>query len=321
MAEKQKNTNDALLSQIVRQENLKKPLRYILIAHVVIIVVAAIGLPHFRDEPVDLSRAVTVDLVAPTAENSMAPNTSKSPKPFVPQAKPEPKPKEPPKAQPEKPPSAVKSDAAQKLDTLKKPEEKLEKPKEKVEKPKENAQKPADNKVKLDKPKKEQPKKSRDDGAGSEAEKQEFNSVLKNLLGAETPKADVPDGNPVDAPFDPSKMVEGLAPTTSETLALSEMDALKYQLAQCWNVPSGAMNAEDLIVDIRVEVNPDRTVKTADIVDTGKYNSDTFFRAAADSARRALFNPRCNPLAVPVDKYDVWKRMLIRFNPREMFGG
>lgn len=319
MASERKNPNNVFLSQIVRQENLKKPVRYMLIAHIVFIAVATLGLPHLKKEPFDMTRAVTVDLVAPTAENSMAPNTSKSPKLFTPQAKPDPKPKEPAKAQPEKPPVAAKSDAANKLDAIKKPPEKVEPPKEKVEKPK-----PIE-KVKLDppkktEPKKEEPKKTRDDGAGTQAEKEEFNSVLKNLLGAETTD-DKPDGNPIDAPFDPSKMVEGIAPTTSETLALSEMDALKYQLAQCWNVPSGAMNAEELIVDIRVQVNPDRTVKAADIVDTGRYNRDTFFRAAADSARRALFNPRCNPLAVPADKYNVWKTMLIRFNPREMFGG
>ena len=56
-------------------------------------------------------------------------------------------------------------------------------------------------------------------------------------------------------------------------------------------------------------------------MDQGRYNRDSFFRAAADSARRAVFHPHCNPLALPLDKYDIWKTIIIRFNPREMFGG
>lgn len=322
MNQKKPPLHEDQLSQLVRQQSLKKPLRWVVGAHVLFIVVAAIGLPHFRnDEPFDMTQAVVVDLVAPTGEFSAAPNKTKSPKPFVKDSKPKPEEKKPPVANPEKPPSTVKSDAAQKLDVPKPEEKKLEKPKEKVEKPKENPTKKADTKVKLEKPKKEQQKKSRDDGAGSEQEQKEFNSVLKNLLGATDAKVDVPDGNPIDAVHDANTKTEGKAPVTSETLALSEMDALKYQLAQCWNIPSGAMNAEDLVVDLRIEVNPDRTVKSAEIVDQSRYGSDSFFQAAADSARRAVFNPRCTPLALPADKYDVWKVILIRFNPREMFGG
>jgi outer membrane biosynthesis protein TonB len=307
--------SDAQLSQVVRHESLKKPLRWVIGLHVIFIVVAAIGLPRFRDPPMDLSNAVAVDLIAPTGDISAAPNKAKSKEPFKPQAKPVEK-KKPPISQPEKPPSAVQSDAAQKDDTPK-PVEKPLPPKEKVEEPKKEAIKPAE-KIKVQKPKKPTPKKSRDDGTGNEQEQKQFNSVLKNLLGDVNAKADAPEGNPVDAPADPDTKVEGTAPVTSDKLALSEMDALKYQLAKCWNVPTGAMNAADLIVDVRLEVNEDRTVKTAEIVDQTRYNNDDFFRAAADSARRAVFNPLCTPLALPPDKYATWKNILIRFNPKDM---
>lgn len=306
------------LSELVRKQSLKKPLRWVLGIHIALMVVAAIGLPRFRDEPFDLSQAVTVDLVAPNAELSAASNKTKSAKPFVKDSQPKPEPKKPPVAQPEKPPSPVKSDAAQKRE-VEKPKETPKPPKEKLEEPKKVALKKADEKPKPQK--KPAEKKSRDDGAGSEQEQKEFNSVLKNLLGDVEAKVEKPDGNPLDAIVDETAKNEGKAPVTSDTLALSEMDALKYQLAQCWNVPAGAMNAEDLIVDIRIEVNPDRTVRQATIEDQGRYNHDSFFRAAADSARRAVFNPRCSPLALPPDKYDIWKVILIRFNPREMFGG
>lgn len=319
------------LSQLVRNQRLKKILYWVAGIHVAIIAIAAIGLPFSKKEPFDLTQAVNVDLVAPTGEVSAAANKSKSQEKFKAHAKPV-ETKKPPAAQPEKPPSPVKSDAAKKDDTPvppkppepKPPEPKKEEPKpEKKEAPaikKQPEKKPAEPKKEPPKPKpKPTPKKSMDDGAGSEAEKKEFNSVLKNLLGDVDAKVD--SGNPVDAPFDPNTKAAGTAPTTSDTLALSEMDALKYQLAQCWNVPTGAMDAENLIVDIRIQVGPDRIVRAAQIVDQGRYNSDPFFQAAADSAKRAVFNPRCTPLALPPDKYETWKDILIRFNPKDMFGG
>ncbi len=57
----------------------------------------------------------------------------------------------------------------------------------------------------------------------------------------------------------------------------------------------GARDAKDLVVEIRAAVNPDGTVTRADIVDTGRVNSDPLFRAAAEAPRRAFFNPACQP--------------------------
>lgn len=313
------NQQESQLSAANRQQTLKRALKWALGIHLAVIVIAALGLPSWRrKEPFDMTQAVNVDLVAPTGDISAAPNKAK--KPFVPNAKPQEKPKPtPPKANPEKPPTPVKSDAAKKEDVVKKPdEEQLEQPKEKVEKPKKLATEKAAEKPSLEK-KPEKKKPVKDDGAGDKQKQEEFNSILKNLLGA--PDDATPEGDKVDAPVDPTTKNSGTAPTTSETLQLSEMDALRYQLAKCWNIPSGAMNAEDLIVDIYIEVNPDRTVKSAEIMDQMRYNTDDFFRAAADSARRAVFNPMCTPLQLPPDKYDVWKEIRIRFNPKDMFGG
>jgi hypothetical protein len=49
----------------------------------------------------------------------------------------------------------------------------------------------------------------------------------------------------------------------------------------------------------------------------GRYNSDTFYRAAADSAVRATHE--CSPLKnLPPDKYGSWKEMELTFNPADM---
>ena len=109
------------------------------------------------------------------------------------------------------------------------------------------------------------------------------------------------------------------AGTLGDRMTMSEMDALRRQLSRCWNIMAGAEGAEQLIVELKMEVNPDRTLRNAEVTDLGRYARDPFFRAAADSALRAVRNPLCNPLNLPPDKYDQWKVITVRFDPREMF--
>ena len=108
----------------------------------------------------------------------------------------------------------------------------------------------------------------------------------------------------------------------SKRITMSERDALvnaiKRQLEPCWNLPTGAKDAADMVIEIKVFVNPDGKVRRADVIDNGRVNSDPFFRAAAESAYRAVNNPRCNHLKLPPDKYDVWKDLTLTFNPRDM---
>ncbi len=72
------------------------------------------------------------------------------------------------------------------------------------------------------------------------------------------------------------------------------------------------------MIDVHVEVNPDGTVSSVRLENTARYNSDPFFRAAADSAVRAIKNPQCSPLKLPPDKYEQWKTMTLTFNPKDL---
>lgn len=103
-------------------------------------------------------------------------------------------------------------------------------------------------------------------------------------------------------------------------ISISDIDGVRRQIERCWNVPAGARDADDLVVRIRVEMNPDGTPRTAAIVDDGAGRSDASYRTAAESALRAVLNPRCHPFKLPPDKYGQWKSMTIVFNPKEMFG-
>jgi hypothetical protein len=144
----------------------------------------------------------------------------------------------------------------------------------------------------------------------------QFDALLRNLAAQDTPPAP-------DAPAKASYVASGRAsaqpraPLGSQ-LTASEMDMVREQISRCWNIPAGARDASDLVVEIRVEVSPDGNVQQATIVDQGRAAADPFFRAAAESARRAFFNPLCRPLRLPPDKYELWKDMVVDFSPKDL---
>jgi hypothetical protein len=104
----------------------------------------------------------------------------------------------------------------------------------------------------------------------------------------------------------------------SDKLTISELDALRQQIQKCWNIPAGARNIEEMVVEINVTMNEDLTVEEAEIKSKALMLSDSFFRTVAESARRALFSPDCTPLKLPKGKYEEWKNFTITFNPKEV---
>lgn len=102
-------------------------------------------------------------------------------------------------------------------------------------------------------------------------------------------------------------------------MTVSEMDALRRQLARCWSIQAGAKYDQRVgPVDIRVIVSKDRTVESATVVDQRRYSRDSYFRYAADSAIRALNSKHCKKLDLNPKKYEIWRDMVISFDPREM---
>ena len=72
-----------------------------------------------------------------------------------------------------------------------------------------------------------------------------------------------------------------------------------------------------MIIEIRAYLNKDGSVNRVDVLDQARYNSDSSFHAIANSARRAVLI--CAPYNILSQKYpqkyDMWKTMLLRFNP------
>lgn len=149
----------------------------------------------------------------------------------------------------------------------------------------------------------------------------DFDALLKNLTRTQTARAEEkPPTHPVRASAAaPSSQPQ--APLGS-VLTASQIDLLRQQIERCWDVPAGARDAKDLVVEIKASVNRDGTVQQAAIVDSGRYASDPFFRAAADSAKRAVLNPQCtgpeNPLKLPPDQYEAWHNLDLFFNPKDL---
>jgi len=148
----------------------------------------------------------------------------------------------------------------------------------------------------------------------------QFDALLKNLTKEQTVQSDEPPRPRPKVMASGPASSQPKAPLGSQ-LTASENDFLvnliKQQLVPCWNVPAGARDAKELSVRIRASVNPDGTVRTAEIVDRGRM-SDPLVRAAAESARRTFFNPQCTPLKLPSDKYEVWKDLNVTFDPRDL---
>lgn len=103
----------------------------------------------------------------------------------------------------------------------------------------------------------------------------------------------------------------------TKVLTGSELNLLRQQVASCWNIPAGAQNASDLVVDIHVELDGQGKVRVAQVV--GGNQAHPYFRAGSESAVRALKNPRCNPLKIPPQRLAQMQSFTFRFNPQYMF--
>jgi outer membrane biosynthesis protein TonB len=298
--------------------------------HVVLGIVLIIGLPRLFDPPPLEEMPIAVQLVTIAPETRAThpnPNLPRpDAKPDVPEVeapapKPQPKP-EPPKPAPVPPPAAAVSQPADEPAPQeaksppppppKPPEPKPEaKPVEKLEvpKPQEKPEPPRQLAKVEPKPEEKKPEEKKYDP-------RQFDALLKNLAPVQTAMtADAAPQNPRPAAARASSQPK--APLGSQ-LTASELDMVRHQIARCWNVPAGARDAKDLVVEIKVIVDPDGTVRQATIVDQGRLGSDPFYRAAAESARRAFFNPLCRPLHLPAEKYAIWKDLVVDFSPKDI---
>ncbi len=259
--------------------------------HGTVIALLIFGLPHSIDPPTNALIPIEVVILEeappkpePAPEPKPMPKAdAPTPEPPVREAKVEPEP-EPPKAEPE--PEAVPLPEA--------------KPKKKVEptppKPKRRPE------IKVVMPEEPAHKKTED----------QLTSILRNVERLrEKPRPRREQIASADSEA-----------TTSLQVSVFEQNemvrAVQEQLRRCWRLDPGARGAEDMVVEIRVVLNPDGSVRRTDIVDVVRMVQNAYFRSAAENAKRAI--NVCSPFRLPQGKYQVWRELTLRFNPREMFG-
>ncbi len=271
--------------------------------HLAALAALLITIPTLTQE-LDLSeQIIPVDIVnvadvtntkisqTPVAKPMPTPTKTVAPQPVEQQ----PKKPEPPKPPEEKPPEKqpTPDDKAEVIPDKTKPKEEPKKPEPPKEQPK-------------DKPV-EKPSPPKDALA----------SVLKNIQKLKDTTPTSPTPNP-DAEESPKAVTSTAAPSAGAQLSISELDALRRQISQCWNVPAGGRGVENMQVELYIEVDENRVATRVEVVDKAKMAADPFFRTMAESAQRALMNPKCRPLMLPPEKYSEWQKIRMTFNPKDM---
>lgn len=290
--------------------------------HAVILAVAYIGLPSFSDAPDVVDVPISVEIVNVTDVT----NIPTKPKEVKPKAKPAPKPPPKPPAPPPAPPLAPKGAVEQPPE----PEPVPEPPKEDVAMVVEPEVKPKEKPKPEPKaePKKTETKKRSPAPVPPRKPKapDQFASVLKTLEEFKSAPAAEKKEKAKPAEPDFAKLMEEALETDKPRLdigvemTISEIDLVRQQIHRCWSLPAGAKDAHKMLISIRIAMNPDGTVRTARVLDSSRMNSDPFYRTMAESALRAILNPRCQPFKLPPEKYDRWRSMKLNFDPRDMFG-
>ncbi|NCF48865.1 MAG: hypothetical protein GWP36_05025 [Bacteroidetes bacterium] len=111
-------------------------------------------------------------------------------------------------------------------------------------------------------------------------------------------------GNAVKAP--PKK---SLSP-----VGIDDIARIQQHVSRCWQPPLGAAGNDTLIVDIFVAVDKSGNVMQAEIENRLRFNVDSYFKASAIAAQRAIID--CSPLPIPADKYNQLKEFTFGFNPK-----
>ncbi|MEZ5826938.1 MAG: hypothetical protein R3D30_07495 [Hyphomicrobiales bacterium] len=128
----------------------------------------------------------------------------------------------------------------------------------------------------------------------------------------------IPDAVDEPAPqelAEEEKPVAGQTTGTEMSMSINELDALRARISDCWTPPPGGLGADAIVVKIRLKLNQDGTLEGYPTV--ANNGSSPFFQAAADSAVRAVF--QCQPYTLPVEKYALWRDMILNFDPSQMY--
>ena len=276
--------------------------------HIFLVIITAMSLPFLAKKPIDLPPIISVELIQISDKTNI---------PFAPKAKKiieKVKEKEKKLISEQAPPKKIKKTKTKTVVSLDKKLEKIDNQKpESLPLPEKTVKK-----IETKKETKQNPEKV----------------VTEVKQVSEFEKKDIFDPSDIAALIDKSKTESAetnkkLDKITQDQdkemdfggLTLSEEDALKAQIFGCWSIPLGLPFNEDLLVRIKLQLEPDGSIIKTEILDHASMNrpGQGFYKVLAESALRAI--KLCQPLRVPSTGYERWKDMQLNFDAREMLEG
>ncbi|MDC0851216.1 cell envelope biogenesis protein TolA [Candidatus Pelagibacter sp.] len=278
------------------------------VLHVALIFITALSLPFLAKKPLDIPPIISVELIQIAEKTNI---------PFAPKAKKiieKIKEKEKKLVSEQAPPKKVKKNKTKTVVSLDHNNEKIEnQTPEAIPLPEKTVKK-----IKTKEEKKQNPDKIDEEVKQvSEFEKKDLfdpSNIAALIDKSKVDSADLVKRNN-DITQDQDRNIENTG------LTLSEEDALKAQIFGCWSIPLGLPYNENLLVRIKLMLEPDGSVTKTEILDHARMNKpgQGFYKVLAESALRAV--KLCQPLRVPTTGYERWKELQLNFDAREMLEG
>ena len=269
--------------------------------HIALFLFAWFGVPHlFEDDfiaqPLGIEAAIVSDIsAAPKVSTKVSekPKQTQKAEPPKKEAKPAPAKANP---KPASAPPPVAEEVAVAIPDKVKPKDE-EKPKDK--KPED---KPKDKPKSEEKPKKPIKK-----------DTSEIDTLLNTVLNeqAAEPTPEKPAKKPAPDPEESTGPQTDLA--SEVPMTAGDEDGIRDQIQKVWNIGSaaGAPNLDQILVELRIEMQPDGTVTRVTLLNN---QADPYFRSLAESAVRAV--KQASPLKLPPGKS--WPTIKLRFRPSEI---
>jgi len=278
------------------------------VLHVALIFITALSLPFLAKKPLDIPPIISVELIQIAEKTNI---------PFAPKAKKiieKIKEKEKKLVSEQAPPKKVKKNKTKTVVSLDHNNEKIEnQTPEAIPLPEKIVKK-----IKTKEEKKQNPDKIDEEVKQvSEFEKKDLfdpSNIAALIDKSKVDSADLVKRNN-DITQDQDRNIENTG------LTLSEEDALKAQIFGCWSIPLGLPYNENLLVRIKLMLEPDGSVTKTEILDHARMNKpgQGFYKVLAESALRAV--KLCQPLRVPTTGHERWKELQLNFDAREMLEG
>ena len=99
-----------------------------------------------------------------------------------------------------------------------------------------------------------------------------------------------------------------------ESLTGNEIDLVRKQIIDEWNIPLGIKDLHKYQVTIVITMNPDRTVRTVKLKHNRLIVTDEY-NVFANSVLNTITKFKYKPLLFPITKYKQWKELELPFTP------